>query len=403
MADLPPDVGAGESQEDAVTEAPDEKAYPADEPHGATVLRRLHEDGSLLMKDYDQMMGPLENEPVKAHMSKHMGYLDKHLSDTEKLFGKHYKDLPALADASGDEEEAVTEAPDEMEAETDDKEIESPDTGAGEGGDTPAAEPEEDEDEPTGEEAFAASTKGLKGKKKALKAKGKNCAACTTGKNGDEMGTDDGNLQDYEKKSVGEASGYLKELAAPDSEFGEESRFKAYHYHKTLDGIGQVQDMAQQGKSAKAGFGGAEDMAAPDDTSAPGPSDPQGDNQDQFPAPVVKDMHPARKACAMASKYFKTISAERAFGDPHRQEAGMHAEALDKAMGGDGGGAEQPPEGGQDSEFPGTTEDEAGEGGEAFEPGEMQEKLLRRAVAQEKQLATLTESVSGLLSRFSRQ
>src|SRR5439155_1520147 len=48
----------------------------------------------------------------------------------------------------------------------------------------------------------------------------------------------------HEKAAVGEAAGYLKELGEPTSQLDDEGRMKAYHYHKTLDGIGQVEDMA---------------------------------------------------------------------------------------------------------------------------------------------------------------
>ncbi len=76
----------------------------ADEPWGAQCLRRIHEDKCHLMRDYDDMLGPLEHDHVKGFMSKLLGHHDQHLTEIEKLWGKHYGHLPPLAEALGEED-----------------------------------------------------------------------------------------------------------------------------------------------------------------------------------------------------------------------------------------------------------------------------------------------------------
>lgn len=75
-----------------------------EEPVGAQVLRRLHSDGSTLLQEYDEMMGLLDHPDVKNHLHSHLRGLDKFLSGTEKLFGKHYKELSPLEDGVDEED-----------------------------------------------------------------------------------------------------------------------------------------------------------------------------------------------------------------------------------------------------------------------------------------------------------
>ena len=66
------------------------------EPYGAQLLRKAHKDHTQMMADYDGLSGPLEHDDVKSHLQGHLEGIEKFLSNTEKLFGKHYKDLPGL-------------------------------------------------------------------------------------------------------------------------------------------------------------------------------------------------------------------------------------------------------------------------------------------------------------------
>src|SRR5581483_1451271 len=72
------------------------------EPWGSQVLRRMHEDAGILMKDYHEMLGPLEHEQVKGHLEDFLGHLDKHMTKTEQLHAKHYKDLDPIEGAGDD-------------------------------------------------------------------------------------------------------------------------------------------------------------------------------------------------------------------------------------------------------------------------------------------------------------
>jgi hypothetical protein len=76
------------------------------EPWGAQVLRKFHADHSAMMKDYDELLGPLEHEGVKSHVTKHLQNIEKALGETEKMWSKHYKDLPGLEGVDAGEEPA---------------------------------------------------------------------------------------------------------------------------------------------------------------------------------------------------------------------------------------------------------------------------------------------------------
>jgi hypothetical protein len=89
----------------SLSDGPDGADDGAVEPYGAGVLRRLHEDHSILLDDYDRLHGPLENEAVKKLLAKLMEHKVGHLDEIESTFSKHYKDLPPLAGAGEDEDD----------------------------------------------------------------------------------------------------------------------------------------------------------------------------------------------------------------------------------------------------------------------------------------------------------
>ncbi len=96
-----------------------EQEEPNDEPYGAQVLRRLHEDHSILMKDYDEMLGPLENEHVKKILSKKLEGIEGDLTEYEGAWGKHYDHLPGL-DGAMDNKDLTEDEADDIGDEIDD-------------------------------------------------------------------------------------------------------------------------------------------------------------------------------------------------------------------------------------------------------------------------------------------
>lgn len=72
-------------------------------PLGAQVLRRLHEDASLLLQDYDEMLGPLENENVKTRLQGKLEGFTEELTELEEEFGKLYPDLGGLVGTKDDD------------------------------------------------------------------------------------------------------------------------------------------------------------------------------------------------------------------------------------------------------------------------------------------------------------
>lgn len=116
-----------------------------EEPYGAQVLRRLHEDHSLLMKDYDEMMGPLENEGVKGHLQGKLEHIGEFLTKTEELFGNSYPDLKGFD--TGDDESEIEEESEEKDMDTMDDDAVSADS--------------EEEDLPDGDEVLEGMAKRL--------------------------------------------------------------------------------------------------------------------------------------------------------------------------------------------------------------------------------------------------
>lgn len=181
-------------------------------------------------------------------------------------------------------------------------------------------------------------------------------------------------VDDRDMPVVAEAHGFLGGISQPNSIFGEEHRMQSYHYHKSLAGIGQVQDMAAQkalpsetadvspekarkilkdgtvhGKpltEKQRGMFGA--IAGKDKKSAPGSEEWM---QEEMQEPEHK-MHPHCKMCKDASDYFLRLSREKAFGDRHRDEARYHHGQLGQIVGGQGKQEENLPEKYQDNEKP---------------------------------------------------
>lgn len=161
------------------------------EPYGAQVARRLHEDSSILMKDYDEMIGLLDHEGMKAHLQKTLEGMEGNMTKLEDMFSQSYPHLKALGESddmdTGDMEEGEDfETKDVMD---DDLPLDGdipldddlpPDDGSMDdmkdiGGDAvPADSFDEDADIPDPDEvATGMATKSLKSRKKFIKSKKK--------------------------------------------------------------------------------------------------------------------------------------------------------------------------------------------------------------------------------------
>jgi len=546
----------------------DLKDETPDEPYGAQVLRRLHEDHSMLLKDYDDMLRLTENDHVKKLLTKKLQHKASFLDEIENCWKKSYKDLPTLVGMDEEDQEDESndkiqkegeDTPDEefsedMDADKEvemenDEEVQKDMDTMDDDGMSSAENVDREEEEPTGEEAYEATVKDDDKKGKKFKAfdpnrvkpinerygthdEGGGKYTVRNRQTGEVMGgqlhdsheaaastyfnqagsarqskasitpgsmpgpttpppeednevIDIGGMspgrnqwQPHESKAIGDAAGFLDELSQPESVFDDEGRMKSYHYHKTLEGIASIEDMAEnkagdvhvdinshkgeasdkQGKAiagrrqgyvvpsqeggptrkvgdvrqentrekqesrrqaaygprsggqaaspAGAGsegsvYGGAQ--IAPDSDSGEGAvyggaqtaSDSDTGGAPTYAVPLHKI--DSRSVIGEASKFFKQLSMERAFGDPHRQMSGVMFGKL-KSLIEDEEEEEEVPE---DEEI---LDEEDNEEEEAFEPGEMGEKslndLARINARQQEQLQRLTESLNGLVGAF---
>lgn len=224
------------------------------EPFGAQVLRRIHEDTATLLADYDEMMGVLDNEGIRGHLTDHLKYLTKSLTQIERLFKKTYKQLPGIGDQQ--EEETPSELPD---VETKDGEM--MDSGVNAGASSSPEAPREE---------VMRGQKALEIEKKCLTC-GKAGCACGGTKampgtalwekqevveqqtEGAHLASASTDLEDHwalkpaEEEKVREATSFLKEIADPLSLWEDSHRMKSYHYHKALEPIGAIPSAGSKG------------------------------------------------------------------------------------------------------------------------------------------------------------
>lgn len=363
------------------------------EPFAASLLRRMHEDHCILMKDYHGALPHLEPDgATKKHVTKHLENMGSFLDNTESHFGKHFKDLPPL-EGSMDQEEEETDPEEEEdtdEADSDEEEL-PPAEEAAEGMDmemrgkllpkqlnkaqpkirtdvhehpvhghriysTTYTDPEgevaefppvdfrpaheqrvremqedlsnefgedfEVDDQAKGkgirdrEVSHATRKKIGRGVKQTLLRHGKALPQGEEYHKGipeeeqnadedlenveedmeqeDEDREEEDDLHDHELDKIDEASNYLDELGNK-TDFEDKDRMESYHYHKSLEPMGSVE--GYETKALEAGVG-------------------------RF-----------RKNIGNASSFFKMLSCEKAYGDPHREEAKVHATTLKNGLG----------------------------------------------------------------------
>lgn len=314
------------------------------EKHGAQLLRRAHADHGFLMKDYDDALSQIENEHVIKHVTSHLGSVEKFLSDTEKLFGKHYKDYPPLEglgdeddkDLSKDEAEAIGDELEEEVADTEeDKDLDTMDDAgnAAASGDREEEAPSEDEvmeGMSNGKSLKAARRKyGRKAacpgcddpdcgcSKKKLPRQGQKLGPLAAAGIGAAVGAMTNSLEPHELDAVGKAAGFLGE-AEQSQEWTDEHRFNSYHYHKTLEGIGQLEEAYEDLDK------GIKSPKDPDD-------DPEGEQWPGGPVKGIKSSH--RKMCKDASGFFKELSQAPALEDTHRSRMGEVRKQLEGMSG----------------------------------------------------------------------
>lgn len=253
---------------------------------------------------------------------------------------------------------------------------------------------------------------------------------------------------DHEVEGVKGASGYLKDLSEPNSVHDEESRFKAYHYAKTLEGIGQIKESAEEaidGAEAAVDNEGAMKRMPGDKlviedgreigeapgtfwiinqrgTAIDGPfrsereaqakighwqKSVDDDDKEEKSIPGDPDWvaeeanEPShRKMCKDASGFLTELSQRKDFGDTHREKAAHWHKELDDLIGGGGDKSEEPPiDEEQTTEIP-TPEESAAK---TYEPGEMGEKDADEDDKEDKRLkrkvkALITNKVKAAVS-----
>ena len=146
-----------------------------EEKLGAQALRRLHQDGSILMVEYDEILGLLENDSVKARLQAKLEELEQELSDIEEEFGKEYGDLPALEgakDLEAPEEEEPGEV-EEVEAEEKDLPGEGDEDAEGDDDVVEAGSDDDDDEVPVEEAVEGMQAKTLQDVRKKYLVKGK--------------------------------------------------------------------------------------------------------------------------------------------------------------------------------------------------------------------------------------
>lgn len=399
------------------------------EKWGAQMMRHAHDHFSQGMKTYDEMMGVLEDEDVRKHFTTHMGNIGKFLDDNEALWEKKYgsgseHNYPPLAGAAKDltedeaedvaadllEEEADTEA-DELVDESDDKDMDTM-------GD-PAVPADSSEYEPADPEeaveGMEEDTKSLRAKYRKGDVKKKVKAVCPCGKPNCDCGKKEkiapavaaaipavasavgGALSGGEKGQVREAAGFLGEVSQPDSAWQEEQRFKAYHYHKTLEGIGRLEeanDELNEGASGGPDIPPAEFEPGAGAKSQPG--SPEWELEEAAePAHQTKGSH--RKMCKDASNFLGDLARQTAINGSFRQQAGVFSKQLGE-MATEGGGDGDPTA----ADNGVVMEDEV----ESPEPGEVRESSLKMIEAERKalietqrQMAELNKSLLSLVGQ----
>lgn len=348
------------------------------ELYSMQLIRRAHEDFRLLLEQYDEMNEQNEHEDIKQHFVRLCEDIVTKIEELEGLAAKHHPEAKALDGGDEEIEVDVEESPDE--------ELE----GIEEAEPTDSAEVEE----PTPEEALEGmDTKSLRNKYiKALRktykkemgcGKDCDCAKCKGKKalTEDEAAAIEGELEQvtddlaedvastegekalepHEHSRVGEAAEYLKELG-DTYDYTREHQMKSYHHAKAMEEVGggvadDDMDMMPEGSMGVAGTMSMDDEEKEEKSQVAGDLDwlkeeeAEAEHKDfpntdsgceegkKVPLKHEKSWHKGgmaspRRLCKTIAKFLKTLAEVESheYGQPHRDEARSHAEALGKAL-----------------------------------------------------------------------
>ncbi len=121
-ADAPPDDTPEMPASDE--EVAEKETGLTEEPLSAQVVRRMHEDASLLLEEYDSWMKILEHKEVKGHLRTILERFVEDLETLEELHAKHHPDLAPLGGGSPDDEDQTEADSGEPERPTADEALE---------------------------------------------------------------------------------------------------------------------------------------------------------------------------------------------------------------------------------------------------------------------------------------
>lgn len=323
----PKDVGGADGM-GMGEEAPREK-------YSLQVLRRMHEDASILMEDYHEMLGLMENPEVAAYIEADLGALEGKLGALEDLVSSHHpdvKDFGGMSDSPHAEEDAANA--DEDVTESEDPE----DSEASAEVEDPVESNSRDDEEPTEEEAFEGTQRKALTvqQRKDLRSKyARKCADC--GKPGCKCGSKSAKSPGKLTKSPGK----LTKLGGTKGKDADDE----YKKDMTDDEAEEVKDKIDE-QSADT------EEAPVEEPPAEAPPPPPTDD-----APHMKSLSDEERGDAReAHGFLKELGDTRDFGDEHRMKSyhyhkvmekmGMEAKCMETDPPQPGPCKDPPPEGG---------------------------------------------------------
>jgi hypothetical protein len=167
-----------DAQQQAPIEEQDEQM--PDEPLSASILKRISEDFSILLQDYDEMLSLCEQEDVNTFLMDLMHGLDAELSNAQTLYSKIHMGMQPIVDGLGEDgqeepdgDEYYEEDPNAEYEEDPNAEYEEDPSDQYEEVDVEEGDPEqniddageyeeEEDNEPSGEEAYEGMRRGRK-------------------------------------------------------------------------------------------------------------------------------------------------------------------------------------------------------------------------------------------------
>ncbi len=375
--ETPPDPnGTGDMQA--------EEQHNPNEPWGAQVLRRIHENAMILLEEYDEMMAPLENERVKAHLQKLLEGIVQDIDETEGTHSAEYAHLEPLGDSASNPrgkyqakpgmENPEEENPEDVVAPNPEAPLENEEEAKEETEENPEGKPpfgkkkEEKKEEQVETDAVPADSKKKKEptedeayegmKTKELREK------LIKKLRGTYKGVCQEKIPPYRRADGEVVEGYCrsshkdlcptcgkdpcickkKDMDAPEEgmDGGEEKAFEMHEQscikeaHAFLKELAETRDFHDEHRMKAYHFHASlSPMGISDEgkvqTKEMEGVPPEGQPPPETPAP--QHTTTPRRLVMGAAKYFHKLVGEKAFGDPHRVEALFHFKALEPLAG----------------------------------------------------------------------